>query len=263
MPVIVNTPVRRMEQVEFGRIAYRVMETVFAVRNEMGRFFLEPLYRDAIAGRLSNVQTEVPIEVRFEGFVKKYYIDLLVGDGAVFELKTVGTFNARHRTQLLNYLLLTELAHGKLINLRSEHVEHEFVNTTLMLADRVRFCVESQDWRETASGSEPLAPWVVRMLRDLGAGLDLQLYQDAVTHFLGGEEKTIGSVPVFDGGRTLGTQRVRLADPSRALKITALDDAECLNFKDGAHRFLQHTPLRGIQWINITRNRVTFTTLEK
>ena len=76
--------------------------------------------------------------MRFEDFCKTYYLDLLVQRGAVFELKAVESLSERHRRQLLQYLFLIDLPHGKLVNLRSGRVQQEFVNNTLKRACRLR-----------------------------------------------------------------------------------------------------------------------------
>jgi len=263
MPIQIHADTRRMNQQEFGRIAYDVMDHAFAVHNEMGRFFDENIYRDAVAGRIARSQTEVLVEVRFEDFRKDYYLDLLVDGGAVFELKTVRALGPAQRSQLLNYLLLAELPHGKLVNFRPELVGHEFVNTSLTLADRIRFDVNDCEWSETDTCAGPLAPWVVRLLRDIGAGLDLNLYEDAITHFLGGEERVWQNVDVLDGPGRLGTQKLRLAGPGRTFKVTAINSTGRPRFEEHARRFLNHTSLHGIQWINITRKNVMFRTIEK
>jgi hypothetical protein len=57
-------------------------------------------------------------------------------------------------------------------------------------------------------------------------------------------------------------QKVRLADPATVLKVTTLDDDSLLDFECHARRFLAHTSLRAIQWINITRAAVQFKTLK-
>lgn len=263
MPVTVHAKTRRMSQEEFGELAYEVMECVFAIHKEMGRFFDEDIYRNAIAHRFRNAQTKIRIEVCFEDFIKEYSIDLLIEGGVIFELKAVNALHARHRSQLLNYLFLTELSHGKLINLGTDRVEHEFINTSLALADRVRFAVDEQNWNEPKRDGEPLSSWIVRMLRHLGTGLDLDLYKQAVTHFLGGEEQVVREIEILDGTHRLGIQRARLIEPGWAFKITAIDNTSQPQFKTHARRFLQHTQLQRIQWINITRDQVTLTTLEK
>jgi GxxExxY protein len=43
-------------------------------------------------------------------------------------LKVASALHERHRQQLIQYLMLTDLHHGKLINFGGEKVEHEFVN---------------------------------------------------------------------------------------------------------------------------------------
>lgn len=41
MPITPAHPTRRISQEEFGTLAYDVMQHVFAIRNEFGRFFDE------------------------------------------------------------------------------------------------------------------------------------------------------------------------------------------------------------------------------
>jgi hypothetical protein len=89
-------------------------------------------------------------------FQKRYFLDLLVAEGALFEFKAVDALTPAHRSQLLNYLLLAGLAHGKLINVRTQNVQHEFVNTTLTSADRTAFSVDAAAWDSTAPGAANL-----------------------------------------------------------------------------------------------------------
>lgn len=124
MPVWVGAKIRRLNQAEFGEIAYGVMSVAFQVQGELGRLCDEKIYKRELAFRLPGAQTEVPIELEFEDFGRMYYIDLLVGDGAMFELKAVDCLAPRHRGQLLNYLLLADAAHGKIVNFRTERVQH-------------------------------------------------------------------------------------------------------------------------------------------
>ena len=43
MPITTRIPIRRLSQAEFGDIAYEVMLHVFAIHNEIGRFFDEKI----------------------------------------------------------------------------------------------------------------------------------------------------------------------------------------------------------------------------
>jgi GxxExxY protein len=262
MPVHVDADVRRLDQQQFGRIAYDVMEHIFGVHNEMGRFFDEAIYRNAVAGRVARSQTEILVEVRFEDYRKQYDIDLLVDGGAVFELKAVRTLGAPQRAQLLNYLLLTGLSHGKLVNFRDELVEHEFVNTHLELADRTEFRTVERGWKDPGPIGRPLRSWLLALLRDVGAGLDIHLYESAVSHIFGGDDAVMQEVPIFAGSRRLGSQKLRLAAPGWAFKVTAIDDSNFSSFEDHARRLLGYTTLDGLHWINVTRSCVAFTTIE-
>lgn len=264
MPVRVYADIRPLGQGEFGEIAYRVMDCVFAVHNEMGRFLNEDIYRDAVSIHIgADAQTEVRVEVAFEEFRKDYFMDLLVDGGAAFELKAVKRIGAVHRSQLLNYLLLCGLSHGKLVNFGGEKVEHEFVNTHLRPPDRTAFEVVDLGWKDPGSTNWPLRAWCLAFLHDVGAGLDVRLYESAVSQFFGGEDAVRHDVEVTLNGVCLGCQEVRLASPSWAFKVTTFDQTELPHFEDQARRFLRHTTLDGIHWINITRKAVTFQSIGK
>src|SRR5262245_23381611 len=112
MPVTIHAELRRLDQDAFGQIAYDVMGQIFAVHTEFGRFLREEIYHTEIARRSGGL-AKVPIEVQHAGFRKFYFIDLLVGGGAIFELKTASGLTDYHRSQLLHYLLLADLSHGK------------------------------------------------------------------------------------------------------------------------------------------------------
>jgi GxxExxY protein len=260
MPVRLLRPLRRLEEAEFARVAYEVMGIVFEVHREFGRFFDERVYKLELARCRADVELEFPIEVAFEPFCKTYYLDVLVGDGAAFEFESAEALSDRHRAQLLNYLLLCDLGHGKLFNVRRESVQHEFVNSTLRSEDRSGFDVDAEGWSEC--GDVKLREWLTELLHDVGAGLDLELYQDAVTELCGGEERVKQRIEVTSGGHTIATQRIRLVEPNVAFKITTLSDG-LADFESHARRLLAHTRLDAIQWININRKCVALRTLHK
>lgn len=260
MPIQVGVTTRRLDQRGFGRIAYDVMGYVFEIHNEFGRFFDEKIYKWELKRRCPGVQLEVPIEVAFEGFRKLYFLDALVEGGAPFEFKTVESLTDRHRSQLLHYLLLADLSHGKLVNLRTEQVQQEFVNTTLRASERAEFEIAAQGWQEI--GDKPIREWFTEFLREVGACLDIGLYEEALTHLLGGEEQTLQEVRVISGGVILGAQKFRLVAPNIAFKVTTLSAAPSL-FEQHARRLIEHTSLEAIQWINVTRKEVSFQTIRK
>ena len=264
MPIVVHAKTRRISQSEFGNIAYQLMRHVFDIHNQMGRFFDESIYKQAVAARTGNGRAEVCVEVIFEDFRKEYFMDLLVDDAAVFEFKVVERLNGRHRAQLLNYLLLTDLSHGKLINLGPETVEHEFVNTSLTLRDRTGFTVDDSGFSDSSPNDLRLIEYLSAILRDWGTGLEIPLYTTAVTHFLGGEAVVTRDVETFLDSQPTGRQRMQLVSLDTAFVITQIAPEDDLSrFEEHCRRLLNHTVLRRMQWINVTLHQLTFRTITR
>lgn len=262
MPIELKESFRMLDQEAFGAIAYEVMEQAFDIHNELGRFFDEGVYQQELVNRLQGRGVkEVGILVKYADFCKPYYLDLLVDDGAIFELKTVERLADEHRAQLLNSLLLTGSHHGKLINFRRERVEHDFVNTSLTYAHRVAFEVESSTWDDSVEGAPEVRRIVEGFLREWGTGLEQQLYVDALTHFFGGKERVEQEVDIVLEGRRLGRQKVRLAGANAAFKFTTLSGS-LKKFESHAERFLKHIDLKYLLWFNIALHTVTMKVLK-
>jgi len=216
MSVKLHANLTEVDQREFADIVYQVMACVFAMHNELGRFFDESIYKRELSRRLPAVELEVPLDVEFEPFRKRYFLDALVAGCAILEFKAVAALTDRHRSQLLQYLLLCELPHGKLINLRPESVEHEFVNCPLKRSDRTRFHLDDSAWQDF--DDRGLLRWFQGLLRELGTGLDVSLYEEAAAQFLGGSETVEHEVEVVSAGSTIGRQRFRLVGSGVALR---------------------------------------------
>lgn len=262
MPIVIDAELHRFTQSEFGAIAYDVMNRAFEVRRELGPSFDEAIYQNAIAIGFPNARTEVAIEVAHRDFRKSYFIDLLVEGGGVFEIKTVETINRHHRAQLLNYLLLTDLRHSKLVNMRPERVEHEFVNSHVERSDRRTFTIDDVAWRAELTHARDLKDQVVEILRDWGTSLALPLYEEAVTYFLGGEAVVIQDVDVNFQSERIGRQKMRLVSPDSAFRITNLNrQREIQRFEQLLRRILVHTDLNMMHWINMQLHQVTFQTV--
>lgn len=261
MPISVGTELVRLSQPEFAKVAYGVMSEVFTLHRELGRLFNEKVYRNAMVARMEDVQSEVRIDIWFRDFRKRYFIDLVASAGAIFELKSVETLHARHSGQLLNYLLLTELQHGKLVNLRPEKIEHKFINATQTRADRIQFEIDDSEWHNTNGFGSAEKSLVIEMLRDWGTGLERALYEEALIHFSGGSEQVLGDIDVVLNQVPVAKQTVALCAPRIAFKITTFEK-DANSYRKDLIRFLGRTKLDAIHWINISRNRLSFKTLK-
>jgi GxxExxY protein len=261
MPITARVPIRKLSQAAFGEIAFEVMRHTFAIHNQLGRFFEEKIYKQELARRMEGVSLEEPIEVSFGGFSKTLLLDVIVGQGAIFEFKSADRRSGRHRAQLVQYLMLADCSHGKLINVRPEEIEHEFVNCRWKRSDRQDFRVLDHSWNSKISGVERFRKLLTEMLRDLGTGLELSLYEEAIEQCFGGNTAIGTDVDVRIDGHHVGRQSFRLIAPGIAFKLTAFEK-DLDRFEEHARRLLKHVDLQAIAWANIGLKEVQFKMLQ-
>ena len=102
-------------------VAGEIIASALKVHRQLGPGFLESIYRRAVAVELRRravgYETEVPVEVRYEGeLLGTHRIDLIVQGLIVVELKSVESLDPVHRKQGVSYLKATKLRLGLLIN---------------------------------------------------------------------------------------------------------------------------------------------------
>jgi GxxExxY protein len=265
MPITAEIIVTLPSEDEFKEIAYAVTGAAFALHKEYGSLFAEKVYQYELARRccdlgLKQVRIELPIQVAFDSFEKEYFADLVVDGKAVFELKGASALHARHRAQTLNYLYLLGLPRAKLISFRSDSVEHEFVSTTLSLDQRRQFSLDKEEWTPCGPDDTWFAERLIAIVEDWGAFLEVAIYHEAMVHFLGGPDRVIVDLPVMCDGQAVATQKVHLLAPGIAFKLTAVSRNLAI-VEDHLRRFLAHTPLYAIQWVNFDHHDITFKTL--
>jgi len=266
MPIQVDSKIRVFTQNQFHELDHRVMPVVHAVHDEFGRLLDEAVFKRTIALRCAakgiEAEQEVRIRVTHDTFAKDYFLDVLLAHGMMVEAKATETLTRAHRAQALNYLLLTGMQHGRLVNLRPAAIQDEFVSTRLGPVARREFSVVDSGWIEPNEPSAWLKGQFIELLRDWGAFLEVGLYREAIVHFLGGPEAACPEIEVLDGPRPVGHQRVCLLTDDTAFSCTALTrDRDTM--REHQLRFLAHSRLRFIQWVNLNRARIEFTTLSR
>lgn len=267
MPICCDIQVRPVDADEYHAIDRKVMGIVFAVHNEFGRFCDERIYQNELAYRCMRdgfvaVEREVPIVVSFGTFTKTFYMDLLINHSVPYELKTANAIASEHRTQAIHYLLLVGLSHGKIVNFRPPSVQHEFVSTRITKEKRYDFRLDDQRWDGKDSESAALRSLLEQLLTEWGVFLTTELYDEAITHFLGGETTVSDKVDLVKDGRVLGSQRAHLLDSATAFRISAVT-RDLRGYEVHLRRFLSHTTLTRVQWINFNRNTVEFRTIQR
>jgi len=262
MPIVCAVPITPVDQDAFHEIDYEVMRHAFDIHNQVGRLLSEEVYGNALEARLletgKSVSREVRIDVAFRNFKKRYFIDLLVDGSAIFEVKAVDGLAYSHRAQLLNYLFLTGLRHGKLINFRSRSVESRFVSTKLCFEDRRSFLC---DTTRLEDDRYELLEIVTALATEWGTNLSIQLYREALIHFLGGADRVLKMVDVSWCGGRLGEHGMYMLDPETALHVSGLSHDRA-NFERHMSRLLMATGVKRLQWINFDHHLITFKTLK-
>jgi GxxExxY protein len=105
-----------------------ILNCCFEVMKELGPGFLENVYKNAllIAMRQKGLQVEVErsFEVVFRGnVVGRYRADLIVEQTVIVELKCCESLGKEQQAQLFNYLKVSQLPIGLLVNFRRGKLE--------------------------------------------------------------------------------------------------------------------------------------------
>jgi len=266
VPISCSLEVRCLTEEEFEEVDYRVMGHAFASQNELGRLCEEGIYQRDLQARLladgfRNVQIEVPVTVSHGDFSKTYLIDL-VADDAVYELKATEALTSEHQAQLLHYLFLLGVRRGKLINFRPPKVAGRICATSLSPDARRQVKADTARWQDAAPTCATLRQTMLALLADWGAFLEVPLYQEALTHFLGGEQQLVQRLPLHRGGVLLGTQRFHVHGPAVAFRLTAVSEQPEAT-EAHLRRLLAHSQLRALQWINLDHATAQFVTLTR
>ena len=112
-----NTDMRLAEQ----ELTERIIGIFFSVYNELGYGFLESVYENAMCIALREaaleVARQVPFVVEFHGqTIGDYRADLIVGNRVILEIKAIQSIGSAQEAQLLNYLKVSKLEVGLLLN---------------------------------------------------------------------------------------------------------------------------------------------------
>ena len=246
----------------------QIMAHAFASQNELGRLCDEVVYQNDLALRLEAaglgpVVKQVPLTVSFRDFTKTYYLDLVVQQTFIVELKTVAVLLKEHDSQLLNYLLIADVPHAKLINFRPPSVEYRTVNAVVSATERKSFTLVTDRWRPQTARCRDLPDLFTELLAAWGAFLDSHLYEEALIHFLGGEATVLRRVPLTRAGFLLGTQLVTLVTDAVAFRVTALAPDAAANYEGQLCRFLALTPLTTLHWLNLHHHELQLVTINR
>ncbi|MCZ2126878.1 MAG: GxxExxY protein [Anaerolineales bacterium] len=110
-----------MDKAQLDEITERVIGCAYKVSNALGSGFVEKVYENALIHELRKDGLKFDrqhfVKVHYDGVVVgEFYLDILVEDLIVVELKAVSAITNEHLAQGLNYLRATELPACLVIN---------------------------------------------------------------------------------------------------------------------------------------------------
>lgn len=111
-----------------NQISYKIRGAIFKVYNELGLGLFESVYEAALIYQLEKdglqVKSQVAVPVYYDNIKLDlaFRLDILVEDKVIIEVKSVEELANVHFKQLINYLKITKLKLGILVNFNSEDI---------------------------------------------------------------------------------------------------------------------------------------------
>jgi GxxExxY protein len=99
----------------------KIIKAAFAVHNRLGPSFLEKVYENALAKELQSMgikaEQQKQMTVNYGGeSIGDFFVDMLVEDKVIVELKAVSALEKSFEEKLLHYLKVSGVEVGLLIN---------------------------------------------------------------------------------------------------------------------------------------------------
>jgi len=117
-----------MSKLLYKELSETVLGGVFKVHNHLGPGLLESAYEGALVIEFRNrslvVERQVVFPLYYSGELAGAYVaDMVVEGKLILELKSVKELSGTMEAQLINYLRLSKVPVGYLVNFRNERVE--------------------------------------------------------------------------------------------------------------------------------------------
>jgi GxxExxY protein len=113
--------------------AYQIIGICMEVYNQLGRGFMEAVYKDALEYEFNHqnivFQREKKYDIRYKGTILKhaYYADFVVHDKIILEVKAQEGIVDNLYKQVINYLAVSQLKLGLLVNFGEHRLSYKRV----------------------------------------------------------------------------------------------------------------------------------------
>jgi GxxExxY protein len=112
---------------------YKIIGACIEVHKTLGRGHSEVIYKDALEIEFYNRQIPFSREQKFDVYYKgillphHYYADFVVFNAIILEVKAIECLTSGHLKQTLNYLAVSKLKLGMLVNFGEDSLKHKRV----------------------------------------------------------------------------------------------------------------------------------------
>ncbi len=108
-------------------LSNKIVVAFFRVHNELGPGLLESCYHNALYIEMKatglNIVNNAQLNVHYRGeVVGEFFSDLVVNNSIIIEIKSVQALSSAHEAQLINYLRISKLKVGYLVNFQGSRV---------------------------------------------------------------------------------------------------------------------------------------------
>ncbi|WP_055447972.1 GxxExxY protein [Lacinutrix mariniflava] len=120
-----------MSNLIYKEDAYKIVGICMEVHNQLGKGFNEVVYADALEIELTDNNIPYSREMKYGIVYKgnllphKYKADFIIDDKIVLELKAISCLTVAHTKQTLNYLAVSKLKLGLLINFGEDSLKYK------------------------------------------------------------------------------------------------------------------------------------------
>ncbi len=115
----------------YENLTYKIIGACMEVHNILGKGFNEVVYADALEIEFQKqqilYQREVMYKIDYKGvpIKHKYFADFVIENKIILDLKAINNLDSSHQKQVLNYLVISKLNLGLLINFGSDKLEYK------------------------------------------------------------------------------------------------------------------------------------------
>ncbi len=113
--------------------SYYIIGLCMEVHNTLGKGFSESVYAEALELEFNSNGVPYQREVKFNIYYKdkllskKYYADFVVDNKIILELKAIENIHSNHIKQTLNYLAISKLKLGLIVNFGEDSLNYKRV----------------------------------------------------------------------------------------------------------------------------------------